>query len=86
MYISSIDQYLFAVVEQVFVLSIRWSMSIAMHVVVQHFAMMCAQINPSEDLCPIYCPIVGAMYVDYDNMNVFNAFKAHCQSLLSYPI
>ena len=70
------------------VLTIRWSMSNAIHIAVHNIATMCAlmhttPINMSEDPCAMHivysvcCPIVGAIHVDYDNMSNFNTFNAY---------
>ena len=71
------------------VLTIRWSMSNAIHIAVHNIATMCASmhitsINMSGDPCAIHivysmcCPIVGALHVHYDSMIVFNTFNTYC--------
>ena len=68
------------------VLTIRWSMSNAIHIAFHNIATMYASmhitpINMSEDPCAIdfgysvCCPIAGAIYFDKDNMIVFNTFN-----------
>ena len=71
------------------VLTIRLSISKAIHTAVHNIATMCAAmhitpINMSEDPCAIHivysvcCPIAGAIHIDYDNMIVFNTFNTYC--------
>ena len=63
----------------------------SMHIAVQNMAMLCAfiRIDPIkifEDPCAIIgysirCPIVGAMYVDCNNIIDFNISSTSCHSL-----
>ena len=73
------------------VLTIRWSMSKAIHIAVQYIAMLCASmhitpINMSEDPCAIHivysicCPIVGATHIDSDQYDCLQ----YLQYVLSY--